>query len=104
VILVLVPGDGVRRLDRWHRLAGQHALIALELIDRQQPQVGWEDVTDAQRDYVAGHQVKHGYPASLPVPADLGLMPDLGTQRSHRRLCAVLVEEPEAHAESDDPQ
>ena len=46
-------------LDR-QRLAGQDRLVALELVGLEQPHVGRHDVADAERDDVAGHELRRG--------------------------------------------
>ena len=50
-------GDGLRRLGRRHRLAGEDRLVAFELVGPDEPQVGRDHVADPQRDDVAGHEL-----------------------------------------------
>ena len=101
LVLRQTPGDGRDGLDHRHRLAGEHAFVALALVDVKQTQVGRHQGPDAKRHHVAWHQIRHGHP-SPPVPADLGLLPDLGPKGRHRELRPVFVEEAEADAEGDD--
>ena len=89
----LAAGDGRRRLGHWHRLAGQHAFVALEFVDLQQAEVGRYQGADAERHHVAGHKVRDRDPARPSVPADLGFLSDLGAEGGHRHLRPVLVEE-----------
>ena len=76
--------------------------VALELVDLQQAEVGRNEVADAERHHVAGHEVRHRDPARPSVPANLGLLSDLGAERGHRHLRPVLVEEAQSDAEGDD--
>ena len=50
-------GRGVGRLGRRARLAGQHGLVAFELVRREQPQVGGHDVADTQVHDVARNEL-----------------------------------------------
>jgi hypothetical protein len=102
LVLRLAASRGGRRLGHRQRLTSQHALVALQLIGPQQPQVGRDQIAQAQRCHVSGNKVHGRNPARLPVPADLGFLPDLGAEGSHRDLGPVLVEEAQADAEGDD--
>ena len=93
---------GCHRLGHRHRLAGQHAFVALELVDLQQAEVGRHESADAKRYHVAGHEVRHRDPGRPSVPQDLGLVSDLAAEGGHRHLRPVLVEEAQTDAEGDD--
>ena len=88
----------VGRLGRDLRLAGQHGLVALELVDLEQAQVGRDDVADAQMHDVARHDLGDVDLGRLPVAIDEGEVADLRVQRLDGLLRAVLVEEAQADA------
>ena len=54
----------------------QHALIAFQLICREQPHIGRHDLPDLKCHHVAGHQLGHVDVLLTPVPPDHGLPPD----------------------------
>ena len=82
--------------------AGEHALVALELVHAQQADVRRYQDADAERDHVTGHEGGHGDPALFSVPAHLGLLSDLGPERGHGHLRPVLVDEAQSDAQGDD--
>jgi len=85
---------GCHGLGHRHRLSGQHAFVALELVDLQQTEVGWHDATDAKRYHVAWHEVGHRNPDRPSVPEDLGLVSDLAAERGHRHLGRYSLKKP----------
>ena len=98
----LVVGDGCHGFGHRHRLSGQHAFVALELVDLQQAEVGWHEGADAKRYHVAGHEVSHRNPGHPSVPEGLGLVSDLAAEGGHRHFGPILVEEAQTDAEGDD--
>ena len=77
-----LPAAAAGRLGHRHRLAGQHALVALQLVGRQQAQVSRDERADAQRHHVAGHQVRDRDPA--PPARPCGPRPPAGSGRAAR--------------------
>ena len=71
-------------------------------VDLEQAHVGGDDVADAQRDDVAGHEVAHVDAPLGAVAPDERLVADVGVQRGDGALGAVLVDEAEPDAEHDD--
>jgi hypothetical protein len=96
------PGDRCHVLAHRQGLAGQHALIAFQLLRLKQPDVGRHDVADTQRHHVAGHQLRDVDVPLVPVPPDHGLTPDPLVQLLHRHGGAVLVDKAEPHAQRHD--
>jgi hypothetical protein len=91
-----------RRLHSHRRLTGEHRLVALEAIRLGQPQVGRHDVTHPQANHVPGHQSHDVDLLRPPVALDERRAADLGVQRLDRLLGAVLVDEAEPDAQTDD--
>ena len=102
LVLGARPSDGLHGLDHRHRLPGQDAFVALELVDLEQAQVGRHDGPDAQCHHVTRHEFRDRYPARPAIPPDLGLMSNLSPKGRHGQLRPVFVEETQADAESDD--
>ena len=98
-----VPGRlGLGRLLRGPRLAGQHRLVALELVHLDQPQIGRHDVADPQMHDISRDELRDVELGRRTVAIDGGQMLDLGMQLLDRLLRAVLVEEAQADAHRHD--
>src|SRR5581483_1277996 len=93
------PRTIVGCLGRGLRLAGQQRLVALELVNIDQAQVGRNHVPYAQVHEVTRHDLGHVHLRRLPVTIDDGQVADLRVQRLDRLFRAELVEEaqPDAH-------
>jgi len=63
------------------RLTGQCRLVDLDLVAVQQARVRGDDVSEAQPDHVAGHQLTCGRRHPLPVASDARSGRQLGLQR-----------------------
>ncbi len=85
----------LRGLRGRHRLAGQDRLVALQPRRLEQPQISGNEITDPQRDDVAGHEVADVDPALLPVAGHQRVVADIGVQRGNSELRPVLVDEAE---------
>ena len=84
------------------RLAGQHRLVALELVHLEQPQIGRNHIADPQMHDITRNQLCHGDLGRSAVAVDRGKMLDLGMQLLDRLLRAVLVEEAQTDAHRHD--
>jgi hypothetical protein len=83
-------------------LPGQDRLVAFQLVDVQEADVGGNQVADPQFDHVAGYQVAHIESLLGPVAPHDGLVPDLGVQGGDRQFRPVLVDEAQTDAEDHD--
>ena len=99
-----VAAAGRGRLRSRYRLAGQHRLVALEVVRLQQPQVGGDDVSHTQSNEIARHELDDVDLLRLPIALDQGGAVDLGVKRLDRPLGAELVHKAEPYAQADDRQ
>ena len=93
---------GLGRLLGRPRLAGQHRLVALELVHLEQPQIGGNHIPDPQMHDITRNELCHGDLGRSAVAIDRGKMLDLGMQLLDRLLRAVLVEEAQTDAHRHD--
>nr|WP_245993582.1 hypothetical protein [Flaviflexus salsibiostraticola] len=94
--------DGARRLARGEGFAGHDALVAREVVDCQQPDVGGHHAAHRQAHDVARDEVGHIELGRLRVSNHRHRVPDLIVQR----VCGVfgpeLIDEPKADARGED--
>ena len=93
---------GLGRLLGRPRLAGQHRLVALELVHLEQPQIGGNHIPDPQMHDITRDELCHSDLGRSAVAVDRGKMLDLGMQLLDRLLRAVLVEEAQTDAHRHD--
>jgi hypothetical protein len=72
------------------------------LLDHQQPDIGGHHHAQFKANHIAGHEVHHVDAAGDPAPDHHRLVPDVVVQRRPGPLGAVLVGEPESHADRED--
>lgn len=96
--------DRLRLLPGRKGLAGEHRLVALELVGREHAEVGRDDVADADPDDGARDELGRVDGDARPVTQRQRRVAEPGMQRLDRTLGAVLVEEAEADAEAADQE